>query len=268
MKIVILYSGGIDSLIMYHFAKQNYSNANIECVYYDIGQPYAYKEIEAINDSGIDVSIRKVDWLNINDNTSGKFGSDSGNIFIPGRNLVLASLVASSDQPDQIWMGGLKGEDHEDSTDKNQTFIHLINKTFSYVYKGFKVPKLVFPFLDLGFGKYEAVEWAYTNGILSRDDLVKSSSCLSGTSGKCGVCVVCLRRWGIFSQLGFSEEYTTPNFLFHPNNKKIIIEMLETELGIKNGHYDKYRRREIIPALKMKFGNNLKAIHGIFVNDY
>ena len=249
MKIVILYSGGLDSLIMKHYANKNHPDAEVKLVYYDIGQPYNHKERKALPDN---VEIRKVDWLMPDQKLIGKENSKSGDIIIAGRNMTLASLVASADIPDQIWMGALLGETHEGSTDKNYTFLKKINDTFKYVYSPFSsTPELKFPLADAGFGKYEAVKWAFENGI-DKDTLTHSSSCLSGEQGKCGKCVVCFRRWGIFNQLGFTEEYN-----IHPMKVKANLEMLKEMLKFDttgHSHYDEYRRREIIPAVYEYYG--------------
>lgn len=243
-KIVILYSGGLDSLIMYHLALKENVNAEIKLVYYDIGQPYNHKEMKALPDN---VEIRKVDWLKKGDKLISKSDSNSGNIIISGRNMTLASLVASADLPDEIWMGALLGETHKGSTDKNYTFLDKINNLFSYVMSPFdKIPVVKFPLADKGWGKFEAVEWGYNNGI-SKEVLMDSSSCLSGENGKCGKCVVCLRRWGIYRQLGFSEVYNT-NPLEVAENISIIKEMLNYDIKGKS-HYDEFRRREILPAV-------------------
>ena len=249
-KITILYSGGLDSFIMKKLAET--MGNEVKLVHYDIGQPYSEKEMNAIQNSGFDVEIRKLDWLNVNDTTTGKDGTNSGAIFIPGRNMALASMVACTDLPDEVWMGGLKGEDHAKSTDKNQTFIDKTNEQWSYVFSQYDtIPKLVFPFLKEEWGKFEAVEWAYTEGGATKEELLRTSSCLSGEPGNCGHCVVCARRKYIFKQLGFEETYNQDP-LTGEDNLKMFISMLENPNG--EGHYDKYRIREIVPGLHMEFG--------------
>jgi len=253
MKIVILYSGGLDSLIMNHYAKINFPDSEVKLCYYDIGQEYNFKEIKALPDN---VLIRKLDWLN--DNVECVSKENTQNIMIPGRNLALATLVACQELPDKIWMGALQGEIHDEATDKNYSFLDHINKTLSYVLAPYGVePKVEFPLADAGFGKFESVKWFIENSG-SIEELLKSSSCLTkehdDDCDNCGLCIVCLRRWGIFNQLGIEETY-----IHHPinemnlANKKMIKEMLKGELGY-DCHYDEYRRREIMPALYTFFG--------------
>jgi hypothetical protein len=147
----------------------------------------------------------------------------------------------------------LKGEDHEDSTDKNKTFIEKTNDIWGYVYSQFEtIPKLVFPLIDEMWGKFEAVQWIYNNGIATKEEILKTSSCLSDSEGKnCGHCVVCARRKYIFKQLGFEEIYEKDP-LSGKNNIKMILNMLETPLA----HYDEWRMREIIPGLYLEFGTS------------
>jgi 7-cyano-7-deazaguanine synthase in queuosine biosynthesis len=242
MKIVILYSGGLDSLIMKRYAEVKHPDAEVLCVFYDIGQEYLEKEKAALPDFVIQ---RKLDWLGAGVSAQSKDGSTSGGIYIPGRNLVLATLVACADLPDQIWMGALLGETVPHGTDKNWEFIERTNETLAYVLSPFHPtgPKIHFPLAEAGFNKLTATAWALTNGV-SEQEVLDSSSCLSGESGKCGHCVVCFRRWGIFTQLGLHEDYNVDP-LSVPENQKIIYEMLYGD------YYDENRKVEILPALDM-----------------
>lgn len=255
MKICILYSGGLDSLIMKRYAEVMFPDAEVQLLYYDIGHGYNYKEIEVLPDN---VEIKKVDWLNVKDTTVSKDGTNSGNIFIPGRNLVFAVLAACQELPDLIWMGALLGETHHASTDKNFTFIQKINDTLQYVLAPFydedKTVAVDFPLANAGMGKYEAVEWFLENGG-TLEEVTESSSCLYDEEGKCGRCVVCFRRWGIlYDLLGHEEKCNVhPINDMDPANRKCVQEMIRGEMG-EDCHYDKYRRREIIPAL-LKFHN-------------
>jgi 7-cyano-7-deazaguanine synthase in queuosine biosynthesis len=248
MKICILFSGGLDSIIMNHWATVNYPDAEIVLVYYDIGQDYNFKERAVLPST---VKIRNLDWL------EGVYFSkeNTQNIMIPGRNFALVTLAACQELPDKIWMGALQGEIHDYATDKNYKFKSMINDSLAYVLSPYgKTPEVEFPLADAGFGKFEATEWyIQNNGDI--DTLINSSSCLSNESNNdchnCGQCIVCLRRWGIFLQLGLTEDY-----IHHPideislENKKMIKEMLNGEKGLPC-HYDSFRRREIIPALRI-----------------
>lgn len=258
-KIVICFSGGLDSFLLYKLYTHQYSEYECKCIFYDIGQPYLDKEIQSIKKSAIPVEIRKIDWLNNQSKMISKNGSLSGDIIIPGRNAVLATLAACQEQPDEIWMGALQGEIHDKSTDKNYEFIDRWNYLMQYVLQ-INV-KLRFPFADMGFGKYEMIEWALQNNFVTKEQLLQTSSCLSGESGKCGKCIVCLRRWGIFNQFGFDEQYNIFP-LNVPENLKVIKEMIQGEMGLKC-HYDEFRRREIIPSVLKYYNKSVNEINEI-----
>jgi len=193
--VVILYSGGLDSFSMYQMAIR--TNIDIlDLVYFDIGHDYAWKEIESMHKMGMtQVKVHKIDW---SPNTVEKDGSDSGSIIIPGRNAVFAQLAASIYQPDEIWMGALKGEDHAGSTDKNQVFLDVMNAQLGYVHSPFaKVPRVKFPFIEKGWSKLDMVRTMLNGYGISAEVLMQTSSCLSGdTELPCGRCVVCARMNG------------------------------------------------------------------------
>lgn len=260
MKIVISYSGGLDSLILSKYAEIKYPEAEVIKVFWDIGQPYLHKELKALPP---DVQVKKLDWLRSENDLKSK-ESATGNIYIPGRNLVLAVLASTQYLPDQVWMGALKGEDHVGATDKNQEFLDKTTDTLSYVLSPFDVaPKIRFPFVEEGWNKLNIIEWALNNTNLTYDDLKKTSSCLSGEGdGECGVCHVCVRRYGIFRQLNYEPRneliYSTPQAI------SLIRAMIEDQLSESKNlpfYYNSYRRNEIIPAVQMDFpGKSLEDI--------
>lgn len=256
-RIAILYSGGLDSRIMQHMAEIERPNEYTKCVWFDIGQPYNEKEFNALPDF---VEKRKLEWLQRLDSDGqwmpnkgndtgikGK-GNETGQIYIPGRNAVLITQIACLTLADEVWLGALLGETHDKATDKNDTFREKIQDMLSYVLAPFregKPPvKVRYPLAEAGFNKLTSVKWAIDTG-LSISEVLKTSSCLSGEPGNCGKCVVCFRRWGIFTQLGFSENYNVDP-LTVPENMAIVKEMLKGD----DSYYDHHRRSEIIPALQ------------------
>lgn len=235
MTVTILYSGGLDSLIMKHMA--DVSCLSVNCVFFDIGQPYVAKELASLPSY---VEVRKIDWLSHTTSLKSK-GNDSGDIYIPGRNLTLTCLAASIFTPNEIWLGALLGETHDSATDKNQKFLDNTNLALSYVFSPFTDNiKVRFPLAESGFNKLTAVKWALDTG-LSKEAIISTSSCLSGESGNCGACVVCARRWGIFGQLGLSEKYNRDPMTVS-SNLRMFIEMLKPD-----SYYDNHRKLEIIP---------------------
>jgi 7-cyano-7-deazaguanine synthase in queuosine biosynthesis len=213
------------------------------CVFFDLGQPYLHKELQSLPSF---VHVRKVDWLESGELLSGKTNT-SGNIYIPGRNLTLASLAASIYMPSHIWLGALLGEIHAKATDKNLEFLSKVNQLFKYVFSPFSDNvELQFPLVDLGLSKLTAVKWAINNGS-TPSELHSTSSCLSELDGKCGTCVVCVRRWGIFGQLGIPEDFVTDP-LTNTQSLGLILELLK-----ENSYYDMHRKDEVLPYVRLLF---------------
>ena len=208
MKIVLLYSGGLDSFIMYRYAKKVYPEANIKCLYWNHYHNAANSEINFLPKF---VEIRNVDWLNKVNGYYSKHGDPSGPIYIPGRNLIFATLSACQVLPDEFWLGALLEEDHPGGTDKNKKFLTSTSKLLSYVLSPFHDSiKIRTPLVESNLTKFRAVEWALNNGITS-NELMTTISCYqqedSNQLQPCGNCKQCLRRHLIFYDLGFEESY-------------------------------------------------------------
>ena len=252
IKISILYSGGLDSRIMWELAKRNNPNDEIKLVYWDHGQPVARREIETLPN---EVEIRKVDWLNLPEQELvHQRGRREGKIMIPGRNLALAVLTACQDLPDELWIGALHGETHEKGTDKNYTFLTMLQDTLNYVIGPFLESKISvkFPLEEMGLNKMSAVSWAIEVGI-SPEELLKTRSCHSSTTDRCGNCIQCFKRYCAFGMSGFKEEYDV-HPLMSEFGKKFVKDMLNCEAGIDD-YYDEDSRAEIIPYLRRFHGD-------------
>lgn len=204
MKITILYSSGLDSFILKSLADSK--NYEVKCIYYAHGAESEAKELALLPDF---VEVRKIDWLSETNKPVAKTDDTfAGNIYIPGRNLILCALAACQEMPDEVWMGTMWDEDNEKGTDKNEIFRHRTSELLSYVLSPFtKSVKIVFPFVELGWTKYDAVKWALNNNISSQT-LINTVSCWhhDGTL-PCGECKQCFKRNLVFRLNGFSETY-------------------------------------------------------------
>ena len=138
MKVVVLYSGGLDSCVMLHMAKNDPNIKEVIPVYFDIGHEYAWKEKQQLPE---DCIIYDMTWFGAKG--QGKDGNAMGNIFIPGRNMMFATLAACKFVPDQIWLGACCGEDHNGATDKNEIFREKQNDLLDYVLSPFGKVSLV-----------------------------------------------------------------------------------------------------------------------------
>jgi 7-cyano-7-deazaguanine synthase in queuosine biosynthesis len=248
-KIAMSYSGGLDRAIMYHMAKIQNPDAEIKAVYWDHGQPNAQREIAGLPDF---VEIRKVDWLGKDKQPVTQPGRREGAIMIPGRNLVFATLLACQELADEIWIGALQGELHLKGTDKNRIFQNLTSGTLSYVLSPWlpEGSNIVFPLADAKLDKLGEVKWALENG-LTKEDLLKTRSCHSGDTERCGECIQCVKRWAVFGECGFSEDYD-----IHPLDsdfgKQFVYDLVNCALG-NDDYYDETTRAEMMPYILRTF---------------
>ena len=205
-KIVILYSGGLDSFILYHYAKKYYLDREIECVYYKHGCQSEESELKNLPNF---VEIKEIDWLN-NSNKAKSKDSDpfAGNIYIPGRNLVFITLAACQKLPTEIWMGTLADENNQTGTDKNTWFRMETEKLLNYTLSPFlsKGLKIRFPFVENDWTKLKAIQWALDNE-LCEDEITKQVSCWNHDGENCGNCKQCFKRELNFRILGIKDSY-------------------------------------------------------------
>ena len=74
---------------------------------------------------------------------------------------------------------------------------HYHSDTVAYTYEG----NYVMNFKE-GWGKFEAVSWVYTNGYATKEELLRTSSCLSDSHSKnCGHCVCLASAFEFFSPI-------------------------------------------------------------------
>lgn len=203
MKLVILYSSGLDSLIMKHYAQVNYPDAEIKCLYFKHGADSEAEEIARLPNF---VEVRTVDWLGDKIKPVAKKEDPfAGAIYIPGRNLVFSVLAASQELADEIWMGTLHDEDNPKGTDKNETFRNMTSEILTYVLSPFvDGVKVRFPFVDEKWTKVEAVKWALANG-LTKEEIVNTVSCWHHKGQPCGRCKQCFKRQLVFKINGIDE---------------------------------------------------------------
>lgn len=205
MKIVILYSGGLDSFLLYNYAKIEYPDDEVVCLYFRHGADSEESEISRLPNF---VQVRTVEWLNETIRPLAKKDDPfAGNIYIPGRNLVFSVLAATQELPDEIWMGTVWDEDNEKATDKNEKFRNETSSLLSYVLSPFlDSVKIRFPFVENSWTKEHCVAWALRNNI-SKNEIVNTVSCWHHDGQNCGHCKQCFKRKLIFLLTGLTEDY-------------------------------------------------------------
>lgn len=190
-----------------------YTHSEIKCIYYRHG---AESEEEEISLLPPDVEVRDVAWLNDTCKPQAKLDDPMGGpIYIPGRNLVFATLAACQELPDEIWMGTLYDECNDTATDKNNKFRADASALFSYVLSPFKKDVMIrFPFVEQEMTKDRSVKWALKNGLTPRQ-LKQTVSCwhYSTEDNKaCGACKQCFKRFFVMLMNGIRED----NMNIHP----------------------------------------------------
>ncbi len=193
-KPILLFSGGIDSYVAWHFLKKP------PTVYFNLRSRYSAKEM---------IVVQRLIPGTIIDNSLNLGSREVGeNAYIPYRNLHLALLA--NKYSDTIVIAGLK-DDMVD--DKNKE----VFKDFSYLMTNMMKRKIevVSPFWDMT--KEQVVKWYLDHGefplTVREKVLLDTISCYSSSSTTyCGKCPACFRKWvalranGIAKSLLFYNE--------------------------------------------------------------
>lgn len=219
-KIVILYSGGLDSFLLKKYAEITYPKAEVKCIYYKHGAGSEEQEIKRLPSF---VDIRTIDWLGEKIQPVAKKDDPfAGKIYIPGRNLIFSALAACQELPDQVWMGTVVDEDNPKGTDKNEEFRSKTSQLLSYVLSPFlNEVRVRFPFVEERWTKLDCIWWALNKGV-TEEDIKKTVSCWHQTGDKpCGVCKQCFKRELIFLLSGITQEYVE-NPMKSEHGKKLL----------------------------------------------
>jgi len=185
---VVLFSGGIDSFIMYHWL-QSHPSDNIP-VYFDLKSKYSEKEKAVVQKLIPNIIIDES--LNLGSREEGE------KAIIPLRNLLLA--IQAIKYGNVVWIAGLADDRAEDKTPKAFNIMSEIinglapNSVIRY--------KVLSPFWDMT--KADVVKWFLTSDMVSipKEEraklLLQTTSCYHPTEHYCGRCPSCFRKWVAF----------------------------------------------------------------------
>lgn len=240
--VSIMYSGGLDSMIMYQYAKE--LGASPICIYVDLGHPYAHKEKMAM--------ARKSKWLpkvEIIDLKSlySLIGARMTNQIIPSRNVLLATIGGMFSP--EVWLGALDGEQLGKEHDKSPRFFKDTTELLTFTNAFFQEKtNVIAPFGAMS--KSETIAMALDIGV-PLDELFATSSCYDGEDGKCGRCLTCHKRALAFIANGIIE----PGYKENPFLGDYHAEMcVQIPLADKNKDYSRFtpkRIREFYTAMDM-----------------
>ena len=177
-RIVVMFSGGVDSLIAWFYLNKP------KCVHVNLHLPYSKKEIEAVNyfSDRFNMNCEIVDISFID---SFPFSPTLEDPFIPSRNLFLA--IIGSWFGEKICIAGVRGDLVED---KNPEAFKMMSKIITSFSR--KKVEVFSPFWDMTKG--DIVKW-YLDNIKDIEALHKTVGCYHPTMHQCGNCGSCFRKW-------------------------------------------------------------------------
>ena len=217
--MILLFSGGMDSYIGWHFLNKP------KTLYVDLGHRYAVHEVDMVKklvpDTVIDTRLNLAEF-------------EAKDANIPLRNAFLTMVASYYD--DNIALVVQKGE--LNIPDRSVHFFNEFGRMLTYLWG--KRVTLTTPFFTMT--KTEMVRWYVDKG-LDIDVLLSTRSCYSPGDVPCGNCAACFRRWVALINNGLSEEYE--NDITKYDEIPYYVE------AMKKGKYDFVRARETLDALKL-----------------
>lgn len=227
-QVSLLYSGGLDSFIAYHYAKS--LGLTVVPIYVNLGHPYSFKEKHAMAHLGIDYTEIPCDLYS-------SISSKLSNQIIPSRNLLLATIGAMFSE--RVWICALDGEQNGKEHDKSKKFFDDATELLTFTNKFFRVKTVIeTPFSKMS--KSEIITWALNYGIPDKE-LLKTSSCYHPTKLKCGECLTCYKRAQAFYLNDIIEECESDPFI-SDYAKEIDVEMKK---AIQYNDYSRFNSKRI-----------------------
>jgi 7-cyano-7-deazaguanine synthase len=239
--LTIMYSGGLDSFIAWHYAKK--IGFNPQAIYVNLGHPYAHKELDSMNrlSEKFGISIDYLDMTTLYNLIQNKLN----NQIIPSRNVMLATIGAMFNPI--VWINALDGEQNGKEHDKSYRFFADTTELLSFTNEFFQErTTITSPFAHMS--KAETIKWALANG-LSKEDLFETTSCYDGEETKCGKCLTCYKRKVAFLLNGVDE----PGYKQDPLNSSYAKEVdAEITKAIENNDYTRFTRKRIKEHQELK----------------
>ena len=249
--VAIMYSGGLDSLIAYHYAK--HKGLNPVCINVGFGQPYDKKEQDSIAALGKwSPHIERIDMGDL----FSLIQSRLTNQIIPSRNVLLATIGGMF--ASKVWINALDGEQNGKEHDKSERFFSDTSKLLTFTNDFFQPYTVVeSPFAHMTKG--DTIKWALAHGI-PKEVLFETSSCYDHNQKKCSVCLTCVKRYLAFLEAGIIE----PGYHIDPLSSDYFKEIF---VGISkaatNRDYSRFSQRRIEGFLLMLASDIYKEARGL-----
>lgn len=213
MKIVVIYSGGMDSFTILNKAVQ--AGHEVLAVSFNYGQRHS-KELLFARDvcSGLAVTHNIIDitaMQSLMSNSSlmaqsdeeipeGHYEADNmKSTVVPNRNMILISLAiayAVNEQAQEVWYGAHSG-DHTVYPDCRPEFVEAMAK--ASLLANFEPIAVVAPYLN--GDKIDILRDGLAMGL----DYAKTWTCYNGREKACGKCGSCVERLEAFTENGLSD---------------------------------------------------------------
>lgn len=215
-KSVLLFSGGVDSFVAYHYLGMP------PTIYFDCKSRYSQKEIPVV--LGLVPSTIIDNSLDLHDREYGE------KAYIPFRNLLFALQAVK--YADKIVIAGLADDK---VSDKSKTAFAMFSDLMSDL-EGREI-EVVSPFWEMT--KADVVEWYLKSGF-SVEALFRTVSCYDPRPDVkyCGTCPSCFRKWVAFRANGLSLDF---------DNQELMQRYLA---DAKAGKYIEDRNRNIIRVVE------------------
>lgn len=192
-NIVLLMSGGIDSLIAWYYLDKP------RAIYIPLCTPYSNKEQAAL------VKLKSMcdglaDKLTITQDINiGQFQYGE-KAFIRHRNLILAAIA--SNYGDNIVIAGTEDDCVED---KSEIAFNKMTECLRAISPPGDLPSVTSPFWHMS--KSDIIYWAMNNVHNSENIMRASVSCYDSKVNQCGLCPSCLRKAVAFTVNGLKIDF-------------------------------------------------------------
>lgn len=230
MKVVTIYSGGMDSATLLRHALADPRVGWVYALSFDYGQKHV-KELEYarayVNELRMDASLpqithKVVDLRSVSSLLSSSLMSSGGAVpeghyedstmqqtVVPNRNMFMLSLAAAyaiSVEAEVVYYGAHTG-DHAIYPDCRPEFISAMNLAVDE--GNYKAPRIVAPFINLTKGGILKV------GLGLGVNYARTWTCYAGEAISCGRCGSCQERLEAFAQQGLPDplEYVSRTLL-------------------------------------------------------
>ena len=194
MKILLLLSGGLDSVTLAHYYKQG---SYLECMFFDYGQTHLKEVIAARNvckQLNIKLHECKLPSVFVDSALVGSkpipHGDGDANI-VPNRNMVMISAATAfclQNDMDAVAIGCNDDDTQHGFPDCSKPFLRSMRDAMRFCHT--RPIALLAPFIHKEMTKSDVVVWAKKLNV----DIESTWSCYKGAKEPCNECAACKLR--------------------------------------------------------------------------